>query len=144
MSGATGTIEGEASGTASGTASTAGTRRPFQWPIAAFIAALFLALIAGFALASWRAGPHVTTGRADTAADGGGSIITPDWTYGFPAGVDWMDSRGVWHTGGETPECLSTDRSVMVRFASVEVTIDGTTWRPVVWIDCRGAAEYAP
>ena len=55
-----------------------------------------------------------------------------------------MDELGVWHMGGGTPDCLSADRSTMVRFASVEVSIEGTTWRPVVWIDCRGAADYVP
>lgn len=140
MSGATGTIDSAVPGSATA----ASSKTPFQWPIAALGVALLLALAAGFALATWRGGTHMHTGRADMAGDGGGSIITPDWTYGFPAGVSWTDELGVWHTGGETPTCLSTEKSVMVRFASVDVTVEGTAWRPVVWIDCRGATDYVP
>ena len=58
--------------------------------------------------------------------------------------MTWVDEMGVWHDGGDSPSCLSTDRSVIVRFASVEVTVEGATWRPVVWIDCRGATDYVP
>jgi hypothetical protein len=57
-------------------------------------------------------------------------------------GVSWVDASNVWHQGDEPPECLVAARSVEgVRFAAVEVSIEGSTWRPVVWIDCRSAVE---
>ena len=101
-----------------------------------------LALVVGFLIGTWRTGATVHTGRADTQADGGGSITTDDWTYGFLPGVSWVDASNVWHQGDEPPECLVAARSVEgVRFAAVEVSIEGSTWRPVVWIDCRSAVE---
>lgn len=80
------------------------------------------------------------TGRADVAADGlTGSISTPAWTYGFgpPA---WTDAEGTLHTDGP-PACLSALDSRSVNFAAVDVRVEGSAWRPVVWIDCRPAED---
>lgn len=102
-----------------------------------WVAAIVVALVAGFFVGTWRAGPTIQTGRADSNGVGGGSIITSGWTYGFAPDVAWTDATGSWHDSG-TPACLPPLSSKdNVRFASVEVTVDGTTWRPVVWIDCR-------
>ena len=101
-----------------------------------------LALVVGFLVGTWRAGATVQTGRADLQEDGGGSISTDDWTYGFNPGVTWVDSQNTWHHGDESPECLGAARSVeAIRFAAVEVNVEGSTWRPVVWIDCRSINE---
>lgn len=66
------------------------------------------------------------------------SIEAEDWTYAVPLdGVQWVDQDNVWHESGR-PECLApTNQPTTVTFAAVEVTIEGSTWRPVVWIDCR-------
>ena len=72
------------------------------------------------------------------SAEGAISIETGDWTYSVPLdGVQWVDVEDIWHDEGR-PECLPPmDRPATVTFAAVEVTIEGTTWRPVVWVDCR-------
>jgi hypothetical protein len=82
--------------------------------------------------------PDIQTGRADVNAAGdGGSITTSDWTYGLPTeGVNWVDAEGTFHDGGR-PECLAPGTSTEVRFAAVNVEVDGQTWRPVVWISCQ-------
>lgn len=80
--------------------------------------------------------PRIQTGRAD-AAEGAISIETGDWTYGVPLdGVSWTDEMGTWHDGGR-PDCLAPGISRQIRFAAVEVTVEGATWRPVVWISCQ-------
>lgn len=72
------------------------------------------------------------------SAEGAISIETGEWTYGVPFdGVRWVDSDNVWHDEGR-PECLPPiDPPATVTFAAVEVTIEGSTWRSVVWVDCR-------
>jgi len=82
--------------------------------------------------------PDIQTGRADVnAAGNGGSIITSSWTYGLPTeGVTWVDRLGIVHESGR-PECLAPATSTDVRFAAVEVDVDGSTWRAVVWISCQ-------
>jgi len=96
-----------------------------------------LALVAGFLIGTWWAGPEIRTGRADSTADGGGSIETGDWTYGFGRDVQWVGQGDVWHDAGP-PDCLPPGSSVEgVKFAAVDVSIEGVGWRPVVWIDCR-------
>jgi hypothetical protein len=100
-----------------------------------------VALVVGFLIGTWRASPRVETGRADAAGDGGGSIITDDWTYGFPRDVTWVDSSNTWHDNG-APDCVPPLSSVEgLRFAWIEVTIEGLTSRPVVWIDCRSVPQ---
>jgi len=79
---------------------------------------------------------QIQTGRAD-AADGAISISTDDWTYAVPLeGVNWVDAMGMTHDSGR-PECLVPGASREVKFAAVEVTIEGRTWRPVVWVSCQ-------
>ena len=97
------------------------------------VAATFLVSCAGGTVT-----PAIQTGRADVNAAGdGGSISTSDWTYGLPAsGVTWVDSAGTSHDGGQ-PECLVPGTSTEVRFAALDVTVEGSTWRPVVWISCQ-------
>jgi hypothetical protein len=94
-------------------------------------------VVAGCATASVpRVQPGRLTGEAQ-AAEGAISIVTDDWTYGVPLdGVSWTDRDGTWHDKGR-PDCLApSGQSIPIRFAALEVTIDGQTWRPVVWIGC--------
>ena len=104
------------------------------------IGLVVLAVIVGYAVGQWRDGPMILTGRADTTAEGGGSISTDDWTYAFASEVDWIDENNTWHSS-ERVGCLQPGGSATVRFAAVEVSIEGSTWRPVVWIDCRSVAD---
>jgi hypothetical protein len=97
------------------------------------------AVLAGAVAAACASGSNATfhTGLA-SAAEGAISIEADGWTYGVPLdGVMWIDENGTRHDGGR-PDCLKADLPPrMVRFAAVEVTVEGTTWRPVVWVDCR-------
>lgn len=77
----------------------------------------------------------VLTGRADGASDGL-TIETADWSYGGGFGFRWVDATGSIHDGGR-PDCVPEGGSRMVRFAATEVTVEGSTWRPIVWLDCR-------
>jgi NADPH-dependent 2,4-dienoyl-CoA reductase/sulfur reductase-like enzyme len=103
-----------------------------------WVAVVGVALAVGFLIATWRAGATIETGQAHSKGAGGGSIVTSGWTYGFASDVAWTDAHNSWHEGG-TPDCLPP-LSIKdgVRFAWIEVTVGGQTWRPVVWIDCRG------
>ena len=96
-----------------------------------------LALIGGFALGSWRSGATIHTGSG-YAAEGAISIQAGDWTYGVPDDVAWIGSDNAWRGSGR-PECLAPSTTPIddVRFASVDATIEGVSWRPVIWVDCR-------
>lgn len=105
------------------------------------VAFLAVAVALGFLIGTWRSGVTIETGRADSKGDGGGSIITDGWTYGFSSDVAWTDNSNSWHDGG-LPDCLPPLSSVEgLRFAWVEAKVEGTTFRPVVWIDCRSVAQ---
>jgi hypothetical protein len=101
------------------------------------MALVLVALVIGFLLGTWRANARIDTGRADSTANGDGSISTDDWTYGFSADVTWIDANNTWHEDGPI-DCLPPLSSVEgLRFAWTEATVEGVIWRPVVWIDCR-------
>jgi len=70
------------------------------------------------------------------------SIEYDGWTYGVSGSVDrWIDNGGSWHDSG-WPDCLRVVSSrVTVAFQARAVTIDGSTERPIVAIDCRGSAS---
>ena len=72
-----------------------------------------------------------------SSAEGAISIDADGWTYSVPLdGAQWVDAAG-WHESGR-PSCLPPEgTNVAVRFGSIEVTVEGTAWRPVVWVDCR-------
>ena len=102
---------------------------------AAAIAAVFLgACLAGSANSNVtvRSGTaYVTDYQASIIGDGDG------WVYDLPSNVSWTDSSGTWHEGGQ-PSCLpDAGKTGPVKFAATEVTVNGFTWRPVVWISCQ-------
>jgi hypothetical protein len=103
-----------------------------------WVAVVVGAVALGFLIGTWRTGARTETGQAHSTGAGGGSIVTSGWTYGFASDVAWTDANNSRHEGG-TPDCLPP-LSIKdgVKFAWIEVTVDGSTWRPVVWIDCRG------
>jgi hypothetical protein len=99
---------------------------------------VILALIVAYYAGSLRAGVSYHT-AVPSSAEGAVSIEADGWTYGLdaPDGVAWTDAHGSFHEGGR-PDCLpATGTTEVVRFAAVEVTIEGGTWRPIVWVDCR-------
>jgi hypothetical protein len=82
------------------------------------------------------AGLPIQVGTA-SAADGAIMIETGDWTYSVPLeGVKWVDQAGTLHESGR-PACLASGVTRQIRFAAVEVTVQESTWRPVVWVSCQ-------
>lgn len=106
------------------------------------VVALFAVAVAlGFLIGTWRSGVTIETGRADSTGNGGGSISTDEWTYGFSSDTAWTDASNSWHDSG-LPDCLPPLSSVEgVRFAWVKATVEGVSWRPVIWIDCRSVPQ---
>jgi hypothetical protein len=105
------------------------------------VAVIAVAVALGFLIGTWRSGVTIETGRADSTANGGGSISTDGWTYGFSSDTAWTDASNSWHDSG-LPDCLPPLSSVEgVRFAWVQATVEGVSWRPVIWIDCRSVAQ---
>jgi len=100
-------------------------------------------LLAAVALTAFLAGEHqprpftVLTGTA-TVGDHEATVIVAGWAYGIEGSVMWVDQQGSLHDEG-WPSCLSTPgRTVPISFGEVPVTAqDGTSWRQVVWVDCR-------
>jgi len=123
-------------------ASTRTTVSPRPRGVLLVVALVVAAGVGGYLFGS-RSSATIQTGRADSA-EGAISITTADWTYGVPLdGVMWTDRLNSLHESGR-PECLAPDvASFRVRFAAVQVTVNDSTWRPVVWIDCRTALEQA-
>lgn len=103
---------------------------------------LLMVLALGFALGSFWSGRHNTdtwhTGIAYTGIRQI-SIEYDGWTYGANDSVpEWIDAQGTEHDSG-WPDCLrGPGRHVPVRFQAREVTVDASTWRPIVAIDCGG------
>ena len=75
----------------------------------------------------------ILSGMGD-AADESIIVEAGGWTYAIPTQVRWVDAAGTWHDG--RPECLEPGMLSRIRFATVQVTIEGSTWRPVVWVAC--------
>lgn len=89
------------------------------------------------ALGGWHTGvAHVGSGVVTIEYDG--------WAYGAEDSIEtWIDSDGGRHDAG-WPDCFRAISEssklvgdVRVRFAAHEVSLDGTTWRPILAIDCR-------
>jgi hypothetical protein len=124
--------------------------RPFQelalgrraWrAVVVIIAADLIAFLAFLAGEHHQPQATVTSGIADVGADHSGSIVVADssWVYGLSGVGNWVDKQGQAHEGG-WPACLSIPpgKTVPVKFGWVPVTgPDGSSWRQVVWVDCR-------
>lgn len=96
-----------------------------------------LVLAAGFYLGTLGSQASVHTG-VPSSAEGAISIEADGWTYSVPLdGVAWIDDGGVRHDSGR-PTCLPVEGTTeAVRFGAVTVALESSTWRPVVWVDCR-------
>ena len=67
------------------------------------------------------------------------TIMVAGWEYGIQGtSVPWVDGQGTLHEGS-WPSCLpGPGKRVPVTFGEIPVTSpDGTSWRQVVWVDCR-------
>jgi len=105
------------------------------------IGALAIAILAG--AGGYLAGAH----RETVSMHSGKAYSTPfqisitgedGWVYDVPLDMTWTDARGTRHQGSR-PDCLPPSGQLAgpVTFAASEVTVDGWTWRPVVWVSCR-------
>jgi len=108
--------------------------------IGVVVALVVLCLVAGgIFLAGERQGSRamVLSGMAYTGINEA-TVTVAGWSYGISGNVTWVDSQGTEHVGG-WPSCLrSVGRRVPVTFGAVPVTApDGSSWRQVVWVDCR-------
>jgi hypothetical protein len=104
------------------------------------VAFVVLCLIAGgLFLAGERHGNRTTVlaGMAYTGINEA-TVTVAGWSYGISGNVPWFDSQGTEHIGG-WPSCLrGVGRRVPITFGAVPVTApDGSSWRQVVWVDCR-------
>ena len=111
------------------------------WRTAWILGVAVLLAIAATGCASGASNANVTihTGTAHAGIDQVGIKGDDGWYYDIPSDVMWTDSAGTWHDG-EWPACLpATGQSARVRFASTQVTVNGTTWRPVVWVSCQSS-----
>ena len=98
---------------------------------------LAVGLVSGCASTPEPRPPEVVmlTGVA-SAAEGAISVESGGWTYSVPLDVAWTDDTNSWHEG-DRPGCLPPGANRAITFAAVEVTVEGMTWRPVVWVSCR-------
>jgi hypothetical protein len=104
-------------------------------PLTAVGVILLLAVATGFAAGTWRFGPTVHSGMAQSA-EGAISVESDGWFYGIPMDVAWTDRQNSWHERGR-PDCLPPSAApIPIRFSAVEVNA-GVQWRQVVWVDCR-------
>jgi hypothetical protein len=103
-----------------------------DWAVRLLIVA---AILVAYFLGTLRPTVQLHTGTG-YAAEGAISVEADGWTYSIPRDdMVWIDQQGSWHDAGR-PSCLPIG-SVTVKFAAVEVHVQDSTWRQVVWVDCR-------
>ena len=105
------------------------------------VAFVVLCLIAGLAFLAGEHRQSNTTVLSGVAITGlnEATVTVAGWSYGIlGTGLTWFDNQGTEHVGG-WPSCLrGTGRRVPITFGAVPVTApDGSSWRQVVWVDCR-------
>ncbi len=105
-------------------------------PLMAVGVVLVLAFATGFAAGTWRFGPSVHSGMAQSA-EGAISVESDGWFYGVPMDIAWTDGQNSFHERGR-PDCLPPSAGpIPIRFSAVEVNAGAVQWRQVVWVDCR-------
>jgi hypothetical protein len=112
-------------------------RLDLRLALAVLAVVAIVAAVAGYLVGTNRSGVSLHTGKAHSV-QGQISITGEDgWVYSVPLDVNWTDASGVWHEG-DRPACLPPVGDVPpVTFAATQVTVNGMTWRPVVWVSCR-------
>ncbi len=105
-------------------------------PLTAVGVGVVIALAIGLAAGTWRFGPSVRSGMAQSA-EGAISVESDGWFYGIPMDVAWTDRESSFHDRGR-PDCLPPSAApIPIRFSAVEVSAGDVQWRQVVWVDCR-------
>jgi len=114
------------------------------WMAAVLAAVLALIGIVGFEVgtrheraADWHRG-------VGYIGDHEASITVGGWVYGIEGSVpEWIDESGARHSGS-WPACVGpVGTTKSIRFASVNVTAAGSSWRQVVLVDCRDSYGWA-
>jgi hypothetical protein len=114
------------------------TRLDVRLAIGVLAVVALVAALGGYLAGSNRSGVSIYAGKA-YSTQGQIAITAKDgWVYNVPLDVHWTDAGGVWHEG-DRPVCLPPVGEVPapVTFAATQVTVNGMTWRPVVWVSCR-------
>jgi hypothetical protein len=63
------------------------------------------------------------------------TFTSDGWSYAVPLDVRWQDASSTWHDG--RPACLQRlGETAHVRVGYVPVTVNGVSWRAVVWVSC--------
>jgi hypothetical protein len=65
------------------------------------------------------------------------SLEADGWTYAIPMDVVWLDDGRTVHLRGR-PDCLPPEGATEpVKIGVVDASLEGTTWKQVVWVSCR-------
>jgi hypothetical protein len=105
----------------------------------------FIAVVALVAIAVW-IGHEAGASRSAVRWHTGNAYSTPGqievsaggWSYDIPLDLQWEDNNGSFHESGR-PACLPPTFSVSrVRFAEIDVKVEGTKLRQVVFVSCDG------
>jgi len=103
------------------------------------IVVIIVALVVGAGLVGYASGEHhspvtVRTGIA-YASPAQIEVTANGWVYDIPLSVKWFSADGTMNDGSR-PACLRPGAYSQIQFGSVTVTVQGSTWRPVVWVRC--------
>jgi hypothetical protein len=102
------------------------------------LAIALIAALGGYLIGTNRSGVSIYTGKAHSTQAQISITGQDGWVYGVPLDVHWTDAGGGWHEG-DRPQCLppTGDVAAPVTFGATQVSVNGMTWRPVVWVSCR-------
>ena len=114
------------------------TRLDIRLAIGVLAVVAIVAALGGYLVGTNRSGVSIHTGKAHSVQAQISVTGEDGWVYNVPLDVPWTDANGVWHEG-DRQVCLPPVGEVPapVTFAATQVTVNGMTWRPVVWVSCR-------
>jgi hypothetical protein len=114
------------------------TRLDLRLAIGVVAVVVIVGALGGYLVGANRSGVSIHTGKAHSVQAQISVTGEDGWVYSVPLDVNWTDASGVWHEG-DRPACLPPvgDLPAPVTFAATQVTVNGMTWRPVVWVSCR-------
>ena len=114
---------------------------PAEWSIARLIpvVVIVVVLVVVGGLVGYASGEHHSPVTARTGVPYSTpsqiEVTATGWVYNIPLTVQWVSADGTLNDGSR-PACLQPGAHSQIRFGSVSVTAQGSTWRPVVWVRC--------
>ena len=117
---------------------TSWARTRWQWA-AAIVALVLLAGVVGYWIGASRSPLTIHSCMARSTPLKVGATCSDGITYNIPVdNAEWTDARGAWHDNGR-PDCLPPSSAPIgpIKFASVDVTLNGMGWFVVVWTSCQ-------